>query len=177
MTSGAAEIELLDVEREDGRIYVSASLILDAPVPLVFQALSDYEHFAELSTRFQESRFLEPAANGQPRIYTKIEGCIWFFCRTVQRYAQLELIPYVSITATVEPTESDVRYGVESWEFTTVGKVTRVSYTHEMEPKFWVPPIVGLWAIKSVLNKDALESAQRIELLALGIDDKDIQSE
>lgn len=141
-------------------------------MPLVFQALSDYEHFAELSTRFKESRFLEPAPNGDPRIYTQVEGCVWFFCRTVSRYAQLELIPYVRITATVEPDESDVDYGVESWELTTVRNATRVSYTHEMEPKFWVPPVVGLWAIKRVLNKDALESAKRIEALALEKDNK-----
>ena len=130
MTSEAAEIESLDVERQDGRIYVSASLILDAPVPLVFQALSDYEHFAELSTRFKESRFLETAPDEAPRIYTEVEGCVWFFCRTVRRYAQLELIPYVRITATVEPAESDVSYGVESWELATLRNATRVSYTH-----------------------------------------------
>jgi hypothetical protein len=166
-TSIAAEIQSLEVEREDGRIYIRASLILDAPVPLVFQALSDYEHFAELSTRFKESRFLEPAANGDPRIYTQVEGCVWFFCRTVNRYAQLELIPYTRITATVEPDESDVSYGVESWELVTERDATRIIYAHEMEPKFWVPPVVGLWAIRRALNKDALESAKHIEALAL----------
>jgi hypothetical protein len=140
---------------------------LDAPVPLVFKALSDYEHFTELSTRFKESRFLEPAPNGQPRIYTQVEGCVWFFCRTVRRYAQLELIPYIRITATVEPDESDVSYGKETWNLVRIRNATEVSYTHEMEPKFWVPPVIGLWAIRRVLNKDALESAQRIEALAL----------
>jgi hypothetical protein len=136
-------------------------------VPLVFKALSDYEHFAELSTRFEESRFLEPAATGQPRIYTQVEGCVWFFCRTVRRYAQLDLIPYTRITATVEPEESDVSYGKETWNLVRIRNATEVSYTHEMEPKFWVPPVIGLWAIRRVLNKDALESAQRIEALAL----------
>jgi hypothetical protein len=139
-------------------------------VPLVYRALSDYEHFAELSTRFKESRFLEPAPDDQPRIYTQVEGCVWFFCRTVGRYAQLELIPYTRITATVEPEESDVSYGVETWDLVKVRDTTEVSYTHEMDPKFWIPPVLGLWAIKRVLNKDALASAERIEELALKAD-------
>ena len=152
--------------REHERIQVRAKLIIAAPTSLVFQALTDYEHFSDLSSRYIESRFIEPAPNGQPRIYTQVEGCIWFFCRTVSRYAQLELNPDIHITATVEPAESDVSYGVEIWELEAVQGGTQVSYRHDMEPKFWVPPVVGLWAIRRVLNKDALAAAQRIEALA-----------
>ena len=95
---------------------------------------------------------------------------MWFFCRTIRRYAQLELIPDTRITATVEANESDVSYGVEVWELSSVQNATRVTYRHDMEPKFWVPPVIGLLAIRRVLNRDALELAQRIEELALQAD-------
>ena len=140
--------------------------MIAAPTLLVFQALTDYEHFSDLSSRYIESRFIDPAPNGQLRIYTQVEGCVWFFCRTVSRYAQLELNPDIHITATVEPEESDVSYGVEVWELEAVQGGTQVSYRHDMEPKFWVPPVVGLWAIRRALNKDALSAAERIEALA-----------
>jgi hypothetical protein len=154
------------VTRDNERIQVRAKLMIAAPTSLVFQALTDYEHFSDLSSRYIESRFIEPGPNGQPRIYTQVEGCVWLFCRTVGRYAQLNLNPNTHITATVEPEESDVSYGVEVWELEAVQGGTQVSYRHDMEPKFWVPPVVGLWAIRRALNKDALSAAERIEALA-----------
>lgn len=140
--------------------------MVDAPMPLVFKVLADYSQFSELSTRYKESRFLEPSPNGQPRIYTQVEGCIWFFCRTIHRYARLELHPDTRITATVEPEESDMDYGVEIWELEAIEGRTQITYSHEMEPKFWVPPVMGLWAFRRALNKDALSAADHIEELA-----------
>jgi hypothetical protein len=120
----------------------------------------------EFSTRHKESRFIEPADDGTPRIYTKVRGCVWFFCRTVERYARLSLQPETLITATVEPEYSDMDYGVETWELEALGAQTRVLYHHEADPKFWVPPIIGIWAMRRVMNKDALSAAQGIEKMA-----------
>jgi hypothetical protein len=163
----AAEIHELDVTREDGHILVRSSLTIDAPLSDVYRALSDYDQFAELSTRFIESRFVEPAADGPASVYTVLEGCVWFFCRSVKRTAQLELTPDERIVATAEPESSDVKYGVEVWELTAVEGATLVEYQHDMDPDFWVPPVLGLWAIKRALENDSLAAAQRIEKLAL----------
>jgi hypothetical protein len=143
---------------------------MDAPRSAVFKALSDYDRFTEFSSRHEESRFIEPAADGTPRIYTKVRGCVWFFCRKVERYAHLSLEPETRIVATAEPENSDVEYGVEVWEFEVVGEhglQTRVLYSHEAKPRFWVPPVIGIWAIKRTLKKDALSATQSIEDMAL----------
>ena len=161
---------MLEVEREEGRIYIKASMLIDAPRPAVYQTLSDYDRFAEFSSRHKESRFIQPASDGTPRIYTNVRGCIWFFCRQVERYALLVLQPETRIVATVEPENSDMAYGVETWEFESVGSQgsqTRVLYHHEAEPRFWVPPVIGIWSIKRALKKDALSAAQKIESMAL----------
>ncbi len=129
----------------------------------MFRALADYDRIHELSKRYVESRFIEPAADGTPRIYTKVRGCVWFFCRTVERYARLSLQPETTITATVEPEDSDMGYGVELWELEALGPQTRILYRHEAEPKFWVPPLIGGWAIRRVLSKDAPGFAKAIE--------------
>lgn len=133
-------------------------------------ALSDYDRFHELSTRYEESRFIAPAADGTPRVYSKLRGCVWFFCRTVERYARLTLTPDTRITATVEPDDSDMDYGLETWELESLGMRTRVLYRHEAKPKFWIPPVIGVWGIKRVLNKDAVRSAEAIEQLAADMD-------
>jgi hypothetical protein len=163
----AAEILELDVTREDGHILVRSSLTIDAPLPDVYRALTDYDQFDELSKRFIESRFVAPAADGPARVYTVLEGCVWFFCRSVKRTARLELTPDERIVATAEPELSDVEYGVEVWELTAAEGFTRVEYWHDMDPEFWVPPVLGVWAIKRALETDSLIAAQRIEELAL----------
>jgi hypothetical protein len=163
----AATIEKLTVQRNHGLINVVASMIIEAPRPFVYQALSDYDHFSEMSDSFVESRFIEPAPDGTPRIYTKIEGCIWFFCKTINRTALLELDPVVRIVATVEPELSDAKFAREEWVFEDLGAATRIYYSHDLQPDFWVPPGIGVWAIKATLSRTTLKAAQRIEKMAL----------
>ena len=79
----AAEITSIEVERADGRVFVDADMTIAAPRADVFAALADYDHFHELSSRYLESRYLEPAEDGTPRIYTKVKGCVLFFCREI----------------------------------------------------------------------------------------------
>ncbi len=162
----AAEIRQLDVERADGRVTVNSEILIAAPQAAVFAALSDYEKFSELSERYLESGFVEPAGDGAPRIHTVVEGCVLFFCQTIERYARLELTPDTQIEAVVDVELSDLRFGHETWELSSEGDSTRV-YRHELEPDFWVPPVIGVWAIKRILVGDALKAAMRIEQLAL----------
>jgi hypothetical protein len=166
MPATAAKIEQITVERNGKLINVNASMLIYAPRALVFIALADYDRFSDLSDAYVESRFIEPAADGTPRIYTRVEGCIWFFCRTIERYARLELEPITRIVASVEPELSDADYAREQWDLEPLGKVTRVYYKHDLEPNFWVPPGIGTWAIRRVLEKSATKAADRIEKLA-----------
>ena len=164
--SFAAEVRSLTVERDGDKIRVRSDIVLAAPQASVFGALSDYERFAELSSRYEESRFVEPASDGTQRVYTRVEGCVLFFCRTVERYARLETEPPRLITATVEAERSDFEFGYETWEMETVTGGTRVLYTHDFDPDFWVPPVIGVWVIRRALNSDSLKAAERIEALA-----------
>ena len=163
----AADIELLNVEKDGKVLQVDSVMVINAPQALVFAALADYEAFSELSDRYKQSRFIDPAADGTPRIYTQVEGCVWFFCRTVERYARLELTPDEKIVAIVEPEQSDFFSGREQWSLEEAAGGTRVTYTHRMQPAFWIPPLLGVWAIRKALEQDALSAAKRIEALAL----------
>jgi hypothetical protein len=163
----AAEVKWLKVKRKDGRIDIRAEVVIDAPQPEVYDALLDYDQLAELSEAFTESGYIEPAADGAPRVYTKIEGCIWFFCRTVERYAKLELQPKWQITAIAEPELSDADLSIESWTLRAEGDSTLIDYSLELEPGFWVPPLIGVWVIKGTMKRSARDTATRIEALAL----------
>jgi hypothetical protein len=163
---GAAELRRLEVQKNGPTIAVEAELVIEAPTPQVFDALADYNEFADLSSAYLESRYLEPDVDGTPRIYTKIRGCILFFCRTIARVARLDTVPYQQITATAEPALSDVDYGVEKWVLHQHEAGTVLIYTHVVEPDFWVPPVLGPWALRRSLRSDALSAAEHIESLA-----------
>ena len=177
--AGAADIESLTVERDGKTLQVDSILLIDAPRELVFAVLADYDAFAELSSRYKQSRFVEPATDGTLRIFTQVEGCVWFFCRSVERYSRLELTSYTKIIAVVEPEHSDFESGQEEWLLEDAAEGTRITYTHTMQPKFWIPPLVGVWAIRRTLAKDALSAAQKIEEYALrqSTDDSQISAD
>ena len=146
--------------------FVTADMQVTAPRDMVFSMLADYEGLDNLSSRFKESRVLEPAADGAQRIYTRVEGCVWFFCRSISRYAQLTLLPPGEIRAEVEPEGSDLYLGRERWLLEHSGAGTRIIYTHELDPKFWVPPLIGPYVLKRTLRGDALAVAERMEAIA-----------
>jgi hypothetical protein len=177
--AGAADIESLTVERDGKTLQVDSILLIDAPRELVYAVLADYDAFAELSDRYKQSRFVEPATDGALRIFTQVEGCVWFFCRSVERYSRLELTTNTKIIAVVEPEHSDFESGQEEWLLEDAAAGTRITYTHTMQPKFWIPPLAGVWAIRRTLEKDALSAAQKIEEYALrqSTDDSQISTD
>lgn len=163
LAAPAAELESLEVSRVGSQLHVHSVIFMAAPRELVFTALTDYGSYTELTSRYRESRFIEPAADGTPRIYTLVEGCVLFFCRSLRRYARLETENDERIVARAEPEHSDVHYGLEVWQLERVGENTRVIYSHEMEPRFWVPPAIGVWLIRRELERSALSAAYKIE--------------
>ncbi len=165
-SASAAEVRRLEVQKNGPTIAVEAEIVIEAPTPQVFEALADYSEFADLSSAYLESRYLEPDVDGTSRVYTKIRGCILFFCRTISRVARLDTVPYQQITATAEPALSDVDYGVEKWQLQQYDGGTVLIYTHVVEPGFWVPPVLGPWALRRSLRSDALSAAEHIESLA-----------
>jgi hypothetical protein len=147
-------------------VRIDSHMLIVAPRAAVFDALADYERFSELSDRYLESKFMPLDFDGTPRIYTKVEGCVLFFCSTIKRFARLELTPHSQIVALVDAQLSDLDFGYERWELSETPEGTLVKYRHELEPSFWVPPVIGVWAIERILKKDALTAASRIERMA-----------
>ena len=166
----AAEVTWIEVERDGGHVDVHSELVIDAPLPEVYAALLNYDQFAQMGDTFAESRYVEPAQDGTPRIYTRTEGCIWFFCKTIDRYARLEVEPQQKIVAIAEPERSDAALSIESWTLTAAGDSTVIEYRHEIETGFWVPPLLGALIINRSVERGTQKAAVRIEQLATAND-------
>jgi len=164
----AATLKTVDVTRDGTRYQVVADTHLDAPPSAIFKVLVDFDHdrYARISEIYKESGYLEPDSDGTPVVFTRVEGCLLLFCRSMLRVERLEVMQPSFIRATTLPERSDFKYAKAEWTIEPEGEGTRIVYRMEMEPNFWLPPFVGPLFLKRTLLKGAPLAVDRIEELA-----------
>lgn len=168
VAAGAAELTDVEVRHDDGRYQLTSRTYFNATQAQLYRVLTNYDLFTKFSSAFAESENREPDAEGRPQFYTRLEGCVMMFCKSYIRYGHLELTPEYDIVAIVDPEASNFKYSRERWQLIPEGEKTLLIYNFEMEPDFWVPPIIGPFVIKRALRSGGDEAVGRIEALALG---------
>lgn len=165
-----ATLNSLEVTRNDGRYELHADTFLDAAPADIYGVLLEYEDdkFQRISSVYKESRYLDPAPDGTPIVYTLMEGCIMFFCMRMRRTERLEKEEFRYIRTETIPEESNFKYSHSEWIFAPVDGGTQMQYTMVMEPDFFVPPIVGPFILKRILRSGGARVISRIELMAQG---------
>jgi len=166
VTGLAAEMKYIDLWMEGDRYVLRSESFIAAPPELIFDALLDYENFHRISGGIAETRYLEPDADGTPRAYTRVESCILFFCRSVEKVERVIVVSPNEIRLEVDPEQSDFDYNQARWLIHPQDDGTRLAYELEMEPGFWIPPLIGTWVIKQKLESTAMNIAGRLEYLA-----------
>jgi len=121
---------------------------------------------AIISEIYKESSYLPPDSDGTPLVYTRVEGCLLMFCRSMRRVERLEVVTPRFIRSKVVPGRSDFKFAMSEWTLEPEAGGTKVTYTMDMEPDFWLPPFVGPWFLKRTLLRGAPVAIDRIESLA-----------
>ncbi len=163
-----ATLRTVDVSRRQDRYRVVADTHLAAPPAAVYKVLLDFDddRYQRISEIYKESSYLPPDSDGTPLVYTRVEGCLLLYCRSMSRVERLEVVTPQFIRSRTIPERSDFRYSLSEWTFAAEGEGTRVTYLMEMEPSFWLPPFVGPWFLKRTLLRGAPAAIDQIELLA-----------
>ena len=164
----AADLKEVTVDRVKGRYMLRSETLFAVGREDLYRVLTDYDLFMKFTSAFTESRNLEPDEQGRPGFYNRMEGCVLFFCVSFERYGHLNLDPLDNIEAIVDPERSDFRHSVERWELIEQGDKTLLIYEFEVEPAFWVPPVIGPFYIRRALRAGAVDAVDRIEALAQG---------
>ena len=166
--ANGAELKDVQVAYEQGRYYVDAEMTVEAAQLPTFEALVEYDRFDEYSDVYVQTSYLDPAADGTPRVFTRVEGCVLSFCRGVERTARLVATPLDRIVMTIEPEpDGHLLYGQESWDLEPYSGGTLIKYHHELELNFWLPPLIGPWAVRRGLIWGATDVVQTLEEIAL----------
>jgi hypothetical protein len=175
--AAAATIDGLDVKRQRGRYSFEAEARLAATPESIYAVLTDFDdnRYARISRAYKESRYLEPAADGTPIVYTRMEGCALWHCMSIERTERLETQAPYRIRSITLPEHSNFKYATSEWQLARDGENTRMTYRLEMEPDFFVPPVVGPWYLKRTLSQGGLRAVMRIERLARQRDGRPVE--
>ena len=164
----AADLRSVSVEHEDGRYKLTSETFFDAEQSELFRVLTDYDLFIKFTAAFTETRNLDPDDEGRPRFYTRMEGCVLLFCKAYIRSGHLELKPEYDIVAIADPELSNFKFARERWQLIPEEDGVVLIYDFEMEPDFWVPPVIGPYVVKRAMRSGGISAVDRIEALAQG---------
>ena len=156
------EVGMIGTGLKDGAYRVVFQAVLDAPPDAVAAVLTDYAGYGELDPRIRSSEVLSRTRGGEVLIRTRVRVCAAFFCRNVERVERVT--PGVSsLVAEVVPGRSDFRRGLTQTRWGAVRGRTRINYTAEFEPDFWVPSIVGNRYAEKELRESTLKLFENVE--------------
>lgn len=160
--AGAADIEEVAVARDGERYAVAMTVVLAASAGSVYAAMTDFQELHRINPNIL---LAETDADG--RLHTIVELCVAFFCREVEQWQIVATDAPNRLRMTVLPERSDLRHGEAEWTFAALTPDTsRMRFRAEIEPDFWVPPVIGPWIIQRKLQEQATVTARGLERVA-----------
>lgn len=165
----AAEIKQAEIHYTGNRYVVAVdSHVATAPLR-VSALLTDFDHFDRLHHTIVVSKLLERTTDGDHRVLIVARPCVLIFCKNISQVAAFRSISKTDLQATMEPSANDFRFGELEWHLQPSGDGgTRVQFDAELEPAFWVPPVIGPWMLKYTLRSLATGVVENLEELAEG---------
>ena len=166
-TAVAAEPQV-SVSREGDLYTVQMQAQLELAPALVHQTFSRFENLPRINPAVEEVQ-LRSGTPPLTRVYTQVRVCVAFYCKHVHQVQDIRSSSaggaYL-IDAQVLPEQSDLKRGSAHWRITPCGNGSCLSFEAQVEPDFWVPPLIGPWLIQRKLAQEALVTVAGIERVA-----------
>lgn len=166
--AGAAVIEALSVAHQEQRYEVDLFAVLDAPAPAAYAAFAEPANLPRINPSVKRVQVLGRSSAGL-RVYTEVQVCSVWYCRSLHQLQDMRFAPRAdggAMHAALLPQQGDFRFGEADWDFQAVDAKTRLHFHADLEPTFWVPPVVGPWLIGRALRREAENTCAGIERLA-----------
>jgi hypothetical protein len=156
------------VEHRDARYQVHAESVLRAEPAEVMEVLTDYANIGRIHPVVTRTEVLERRGDGA-RVRLLMRDCILFFCLDIHQTLHYRRTGPHRLEAEVEPAASDFRYGRMAWRVEETAPGTcHVRFDARMEPDFWLPPLIGTFALEQRLKEIALETQDNLARLVQG---------
>ena len=136
---------------------------IEAPLEVVHRAITDYDHLTEINPSIVESYIVARQGPGRHRVYTRIKLCVLFFCKEFRQVQDIVEQGNTLVKATILPESSDFESGSASWDLVVADNVTYMEFSAQVDPSFWVPPLIGTWLFEREMTRQVLETSSYIE--------------
>ncbi|MES1954247.1 SRPBCC family protein [Salinisphaera hydrothermalis] len=158
----AATLEHLKVSRDDQAYVVTARIHVAAPLGPAYAAATDFKRLPDYSSMIESTRLI-----GHDELSSRMKLCVLWYCKTVRQVMRYRLAPPKRLDMRVVPGRGDLKTGQAHWRFAAAGAdATELQFNARIVPDFWVPPLVGPWAIARALREQVAATATAIEQLA-----------
>lgn len=160
----AGDVVSADVEYRDDRYFIDIESVVNADAGKIYSLLTDFNHLTRLNPDIKESHLVYSLDDNTHRTHIVTDSCISFFCKTITLQQDVEELGSGLIITTVVPEKSDFIYGHASWKIVDNGNhTTRIYYSNDMKPKFYVPPLIGPLLIKDKIREEVLATIDGLE--------------
>lgn len=162
----AGKVYMAAASHQNGVYLVEVDALVYVPEPQVRELLTDYNDLGKVNQAIEVSEIIKTREPGDYRVRTETEACVWFYCKRIYQVQDVIETYDGTVTATVIPELSDFRNGYARLNLWQETGGTRVLIRSEVEPDFWIPPLIGPWLIKRKLQSEALETVRNLERVA-----------
>ena len=165
-TAGAVEFEKLEVTEDGGRFDMDTVVLIEAQPAQVRSVIVDFDRLDRLSESIRSARRLPRPEHDDIQVATHMKVCVGPFCRYASQVQQVVMDGPDRIIASAIAERSDFEVNESVWEISADPVGTRLHYRMRLDPKFWVPPLIGTALIKRSMRKHGEEMAANLERLA-----------
>jgi hypothetical protein len=161
-----AETGPVVVERRGAAYTASFDALIDAPPRRVYEVLTDFSGLRALNPDIVAVSAKVAADGRGERVRTVLQSCIWLFCRKVVQVEDVVEPDARTILSRIVPGQGDFKSGWTTWHLSAQGVSTHLHYEASRVPNFWIPPLIGSWAVATALREQLEASIPVIERLA-----------
>lgn len=169
--ASAYQVQQVSVDRHGDRYDLHMTVELDVAASAAYAALADPMLLPRINPAVREVSVTRTGGSSSTdkRVATVIRLCVSFFCRRLRQVQDMQFAAddqAYRIHAKVLPQLSDLRHGEANWHLIPCGSRTCLSFDAQLEPDFWIPPLIGPWLVQRKLHEQAMQTSAGIERVA-----------
>ncbi len=155
-TSLGAEINSVEVRKENNHYYLHINATVKADVDNTIKIITDYENLPSINPYLKESKLLKEPENERTTVNMLTELCILFLCYNIRHVQTFRYIDNGILFSRIIPGKSDFHAGWMRWEIKGIDSnkiypVTQIVLTIALVPDFFVPPVIGPYQIRKIM--------------------------
>lgn len=163
-TVWAGEILSVNVEQREERYIAEVDMRFFADSATLRYLVTDYANLTRLNDSILYSEILSEQ-DGSHTVKMRIKACVSMLCKELEQVQQVQVLSNGSIVASMIPAQSDFDYGFSRWQFWDEPESVVMRFTTEVNPGFWVPPVIGPWLVRQALHTETVKTVNNLDRL------------